>query len=184
MLSDDEDGEFVEVNLEDARRIVENATVRQDAMDRQALLEDINREAELNMNFGDLGGRVGGGDRPSLTPPDTNQRRGRNPDLGTGPRPQENLARSSGRTPAAGSGKGPTQPGGSGKDVPVGPEPQKKKRRKLAKTKTSDLLPESDWPTGFTKTMVDGYSTDGINKVLERQLKEREMSGKDLPLPG
>ena len=59
----------------------------------------------------------------------------------------------------------------------VTPEPKKK-------AKTSDMLLESYWPEGFTRTMVDGWDKKSIVKIREGQLLEKKLAGKETPLPG
>ena len=50
--------------------------------------------------------------------------------------------------------------------------------------KTSEMFPESDWPIGYTKIMVDKMDSTKFFMTKERQFKEKQMEAKEMPIPG
>ena len=167
--NEEEEDEVIQVNAEEARRMVEEAATRQDDLDRQALLEEIHREAEVDMNHQQI------------------EVQARQP-LGEGPRfriPRHQTA-SSTPVPAVRPGGSSTpdtarRPVGSATSATSEKVPKRKRKKKM---KTSDSFPEDEWPTGYTREQINSCERSEILAILDRQQRERTLAGKETPLPG
>ena len=141
-----------------ARRLLEQASVRQDVLDMRAIVDDIGNESGGGMP--PLGGPGG-----LRAPVDQANGRGR------------------GRRFVI-----PRNPGETDGNHPRGAEDSeknpRKKRKGAEKGRTSDIFPEAEWPVGYTREQVDQLETSEVIKIQERQHKQKKMAGKELPLPG
>ena len=152
----EEEEEEVLVNPAETRSLTEEASVLQDELDRLALINNMNLDGGVFMNPGG---------------PNQNQ-----PGGGSGRRPAlSNLAEGG--------------PGGRKDDQEPRKSPSKKRRvtGKATKKKTkppSQIVPEFDWPKGYTKEQIDERPPEQVEKILERQQKDRKLTGKEAPLPG